>query len=279
MEPFHELLSLRGRAPTFFESRTPTPRVTGYPHWHEACEIMLVRRGTLKHQINADIRLVYPGQVILICPGDVHSSEVVSPDGCDVGVLQFIDSDMASFGHSWEELSSGIITPEDDSFLHLFDALSAHARDEQPGQALIMDGLRRVVIALLLRSSRHGEFPARTPLIRSVCAYAEQADDLRLETIAARFGYCPEHLSRRFHQETGLPYRMYCDRLRMRRAALLLHDTEADISSVAEQLGYSDSSSFIRAFRRIHGITPSAYRKLCLPMNEPPAPKNKPSSF
>lgn len=273
MEPYHELLRLDSRVPTFFESVTPLPRVTGLPHWHEACEILLIRRGTLRHQINADIRLVYPGQVILICPGDVHGSETLPPDGCDVGVLQFVTSDLAAFGHSWAELSSAIITPEDDGFLRLFDALSTQSRDVQPGQSLIMDGLLRIVIALLFRSTAREDFPSRTPFIRSVCTYMEHADDLRLETIATHFGYCPEHLSRRFHEETGLPYRLYCDRLRMRRAAFLLHDTEDDIASISEQLGYSDSSSFIRAFRRVYGITPSAHRRLCQPIGIPHSEK------
>ena len=265
MEPYHELLRLDSRVPTFFESVTPLPRVTGLPHWHEACEILLIRRGTLRHQINADIRLVYPGQVILICPGDVHGSETLPPDGCDVGVLQFVTSDLAAFGHSWSELSSGISHAKDDSFLRLFDAFAQHTDETLPGWELMTDGLLRLTVALLLRNMGAEKLPARSPLVTAICDYAEYADDLNLEHIAAHLGYCPEHLSRRFHQETGISFRVYCEQLRMRRAVMLLHEAECSIAAIAERLNYSDSSCFIRAFRRTYGITPSAYRRLCQP--------------
>ena len=47
----------------------------------------------------------------------------------------------------------------------------------------------------------------------------------------------------------------------MRRAIVLLSDETLPLTAVSEQLGYSDSGCFIRAFRRAYGITPGAYRK------------------
>jgi AraC-like DNA-binding protein len=82
-----------------------------------------------------------------------------------------------------------------------------------------------------------------------------------LQQTAARFNYSPEHLSRKFRNEVGISYRSYCEQVRMRRAIALLSDEAADLSVIAETLGYSDSSCFIRAFRQVYGITPGAYRK------------------
>ncbi len=61
-----------------------------------------------------------------------------------------------------------------------------------------------------------------------------------------------------------MPYREWCEQLRMRRATKLLHDQQSSIAQIAELLGYSDSSSFIRAFKRIYGITPYQYSRLML---------------
>ena len=46
----------------------------------------------------------------------------------------------------------------------------------------------------------------------------------------------------------------------MDRAIYLMKSEENTISIISEALGYHDESSFIRAFKRIYGITPSAYR-------------------
>ena len=40
-----------------------------------------------------------------------------------------------------------------------------------------------------------------------------------------------------------------------------LRDSGASISEIAQQLGYSDSSSFVRAFKRLQGESPLQYRK------------------
>jgi AraC-like DNA-binding protein len=59
-------------------------------------------------------------------------------------------------------------------------------------------------------------------------------------------------------------YRGLTERLIFRRAASLLTESHLSVGEVASELGYSSPSSFIRAFSRISGPTPMAYRKLDL---------------
>jgi AraC-like DNA-binding protein len=48
---------------------------------------------------------------------------------------------------------------------------------------------------------------------------------------------------------------------RSERALLLLRSSELSLEDVAERLGYSTLSNFVRAFRKWTGVTPAAYRK------------------
>ena len=105
-------------------------------------------------------------------------------------------------------------------------------------------------------------------MIADICRYMEQTDDLSLSGVAEKFGYSPEHLSRRFHAEKGISYRSYCDQIRMRRASVLLQREPGNLAFVAERLGYSDESSFIRAFKRMYGITPRVYCQRHLPISQ-----------
>ncbi|MEI6053225.1 MAG: AraC family transcriptional regulator [Opitutaceae bacterium] len=62
-------------------------------------------------------------------------------------------------------------------------------------------------------------------------------------------------LFRHFHGET--PYR-YLQRLQMQWAALRLHTSDRLVRQVADELGV-DPFTFSRMFKRIHGVSPSAF--------------------
>lgn len=50
--------------------------------------------------------------------------------------------------------------------------------------------------------------------------------------------------------------------MRIEKAKQLLADTSRSIQTVALEVGFLESSSFIRIFKKIEGITPGVYRSL-----------------
>ena len=48
---------------------------------------------------------------------------------------------------------------------------------------------------------------------------------------------------------------------RMKRAAILLRQTQATIAEISNQVGYENQSKFATAFRDVMKITPAEYRK------------------
>ena len=61
--------------------------------------------------------------------------------------------------------------------------------------------------------------------------------------------------------EAGIHYSTVLDQVRFDAATKLLQDPEMSVTDVAHNLGYSDSSHFSRAFRRLAGVSPRAYRQ------------------
>jgi AraC-like DNA-binding protein len=53
----------------------------------------------------------------------------------------------------------------------------------------------------------------------------------------------------------------YLTNWRMQVAAALLRDTRATITSVALDVGYSSEAAFARAFKRLVGSPPAAWRR------------------
>ena len=65
---------------------------------------------------------------------------------------------------------------------------------------------------------------------------------------------------RRRLSEEGTAFQQLKDHCRMEQAALLLQQAELSIREIAEQVGYTEASTFHRAFKKWQGTTPGAYR-------------------
>jgi two-component system response regulator YesN len=63
------------------------------------------------------------------------------------------------------------------------------------------------------------------------------------------------HLSRLFKREMGIPFSAYVLDKKMERAKQMLL-AQHKIGDVADSLGFTDSSHFIRVFRKYWGMTP-----------------------
>ena len=88
----------------------------------------------------------------------------------------------------------------------------------------------------------------------------EHADEgLSLAYVAARLYTSPRQLQRAFF-EAGKTFRAVVIEFRMRRAAKLLRDGSLSVGEVSQRVGYAQPAQFAKAFRRVHGRTPSEWR-------------------
>ncbi|MCA0755201.1 helix-turn-helix domain-containing protein [Paenibacillus sp. N4] len=84
--------------------------------------------------------------------------------------------------------------------------------------------------------------------------------DFSLQTMADHFGMSLSGFSYHFKKTMGQNFKEYIDRLRIQKSIQLLRGTGDTLDSVAQQVGYSNTSSFIRSFKKIVGTTPGQYR-------------------
>lgn len=128
------------------------------------------------------------------------------------------------------------------------------------------EGQRQQLLqALALRDARRPELPGqRLARIRSAAARSFRSPGFMLSTVAQQVGLSDCRFSRVFLQETGVTFAHYLEHLRVCAALLLLRNTKARLSGVAEAVGFSDSELFERGFLRQTGMEARAYRRLML---------------
>ena len=82
-----------------------------------------------------------------------------------------------------------------------------------------------------------------------------------IEMLADEVALSRSALYERFSQLIGQPPMQYLTQWRMQIAANLLRQTRAPVLSIALDVGYESEASFTRAFKRLVGTPPGAWRK------------------
>ena len=87
------------------------------------------------------------------------------------------------------------------------------------------------------------------------------AGGISVESAARSLGTSVRTLQRELNRE-GTDFRTLTNAVRGSRAIELLRGSDASITEISTQLGYSAPAHFARAFRNVHGINPSEYREM-----------------
>ena len=83
-----------------------------------------------------------------------------------------------------------------------------------------------------------------------------------VQGLAKHFHFSEKYFQKLFKQKTGSSPGQFLAEQRLRCATRLLECTNLKLSGIAELAGFSDAGHLCRNFRRQHGITPDAYRKM-----------------
>lgn len=85
--------------------------------------------------------------------------------------------------------------------------------------------------------------------------------DWTLESLGQAVGLSRSALHERFVQLVGIPPMQYLTNWRMQLAARLLRESHANVAAIALEVGYDSEAAFARAFKRVMGAPPAAWRR------------------
>jgi AraC family L-rhamnose operon regulatory protein RhaS len=142
-------------------------------------------------------------------------------------------------------------------------------------------GVTLQLLAALVRASEADApaAPAGRDHRQAVARYLAELPDrffepTSLDQVADELGMSRRRFTGLFRELAGESWADRLARLRVRHACRLLADTPRSIAAIAFEAGYEDLSGFYRAFKRLLGVPPDAYRKQAraTPMPDPPIP-------
>lgn len=137
-----------------------------------------------------------------------------------------------------------------------------------PGSELTVNKLTEVLLVQLLRadfgrSTEVGIVAALEDqrLARALTAIHEDPGrHWTIEAAAEVASMSRSGFARRFRELLESSFFDYLTRLRMRSARRLLQTSTLPVPIIAERVGYQSDLSFVKAFKKLHGETPRAFR-------------------
>jgi AraC family transcriptional regulator len=152
---------------------------------------------------------------------------------------------------------------------HILRALEADLEAGLPGGRLFGESLL-CALAVHLQHSYGVAQPTRAKLghglprarLNRVIEYIEANLDqeIALSALAKTAGMSSHYFSELFKKSVQFSPYQYVLRRRIERARKLLHEPGVTVFEAAARTGFSDQSQFTKIFRRIVGVTPTAYR-------------------
>jgi AraC-like DNA-binding protein len=153
------------------------------------------------------------------------------------------------------------------------DLLCSELEQPRPGADITVPALLDVLLLLILRTWLHqrppGQAatgwaavlndPAITAALRGI--HGDLARPWTVQDLAAQAGLSRAAFARRFTALAGQPPLAYLTWWRLTTAARLLRHSDAPLSTVATQIGYTSEYAFANAFKREYGIAPGRYRR------------------
>ncbi len=224
------------------------------PHHHRWHQLLYATSGVLVVTLPGE-RFFIPAEKALWLPAGVEHS-VYSEFGSELKSL-YIGHEYQALGdtHSVRIQVSPLLR---ELIIEAANFAIEYASDsyEQDVMQLLLKTLARQQ-----RDSDHLPWPT-DPGLFEMChrLYRQPGQRTPITDIAQHLSCSERTLERRFRQQTGMTFREWQHKLRLLKAIELLA-TDANITRIALELGYSSPSPFIHMFKEHFDMTPAQYRK------------------
>lgn len=123
------------------------------------------------------------------------------------------------------------------------------------GVAALLQGTQRLFAC---------SFAEYSPMVQHMIRYVRDGvmngEGVCIKALAAGSGVTPAYLGHMFKKETGIFFNDYLLHCRLERSVILMRNPNRKIKDIAETVGFTSTSYFVKCFREYKGVSPAKYR-------------------
>ena len=246
-------------------------------HWHAELEVYYVEEGVYEIYSDQKTYTLNKGDIFIMRPGVDHSIRSTSHKAkyFSVGIsTRLLSLDEGHFFQTefLEPLGRGmldfdpVVQPGDSNY-HAFLAPIEQIISSMPqkDKVSMFCSAINICCALIRRSVRNEKkstgFSKEHEAVQQCIMYMQKnyMDKITLQQLAELSSLHPNYLCALFNKYTGSTPMAYLSKIRMRRARILLRETELNVRQVAERTGFNSASFFSKRFKAVMGVSPTEY--------------------
>ena len=233
-------------------------------HIHEDIELVFVKKGAGKAYCDGKKYILLENSFFLVFPNQVHHySEclegeytviIIKPlvlNGCDNVFNEGIPS--FALWHFEENC--------DDNTVFLTEI--AMREFERDGYSLIIKSYLTALFAKLLTVYKIEKNSVNQDTLLQIVQYCSlhYKENITVNSIAEKLNISRSTVSHIFSSRLSMNFCDYINSLRLSEAEQMLKNKSYSITEISYLSGFSTIRTFNRAFRKKHGVSPSAFRK------------------
>ena len=238
-------------------------------HYHSFYEIFYIYSGNCRFLLKDSVYHLEKGDLVFICPGELHHALYTSENTCEIVTLYFKKE---HFHHPTQDppqsFMGSIPALYQEDFHHLLAKMFSESSNIDEYSNLFLYCYLSEVLLMLMR---HSVMAEREPdllnskdadiLLATKYIYKNFQKPLTLEEVSAVASLSPTYFSKKFKQITGMGFKEYLNYVRLKHAQAALLTTNNTITDIALEYGFNDSNYFKDIFKKVYGKSPREYRK------------------
>ena len=231
----------------------------------KSCELILVRKGSLKLQEETRRFLLKPGEALVLLPERFHKGIGGYPAGLEFYWVHF----RISAPRVGNAVSDELLVPQHITLANpdrLEELFRQFLHDQETGQLTPCKASAYVLLMLTQMdpSKRNGHTK------KDLTLHANRVDQyirthfhesVNAAGIADHFKLNVDYIGRLYKQAFGVTITEGIRHERLKKAREYLLHSDANISEIALECGFADQAHFSRSFKKQAGLTPGQYRK------------------
>lgn len=248
-------------------------------HHHDFSKIVILIDGDLTYYIEGKAYILKPWDILFINKNEIHKP-VVNPDKYYERIVIWLNPDfMAKYAQGNNDLLKCFEVAIKNNYnllrlnmksieiiKNIIQDIQSCDNSNEFGSEILKESLFVQLMVLMNRlflnsdKNRDMEDIQYDKTIEGVLNYINSnlENDLSIDTIASNFFISKYYLMRKFKSQIGSSIHNYIIQKRLILAKSLISEG-LTMSNVCSKCGFNDYSSFVRAFKKVYGVSPSNY--------------------